>query len=70
MIEHFRLIHLILVVLLSFLAYKTNAIFTFFSDYAKNGYYSYTNNLVSSYVNLYMFIGIILIYLYLVLCTY
>ena len=63
MIKHFRLIHLILVVLLSFLAYKTNAIFTFFSDYAKNGYYSYTNNLVSSYINLYMFIGIILIIL-------
>lgn len=64
MIKHFRLIHLILSILLLFLVYKTNSIFTFFSDYAKNGYYAYSINLVASYINMYMFfaiIGIILI---------
>lgn len=59
MIKHFRMIHLFLSIFLIFLAFKTNSIFQFFSDYAKNGYYAYTNNLVSSYINLYMFLAII-----------
>ena len=63
MIKHFRLIHLIFSVLLAFLVFKTSSMFKFFNDYAKNGYYAYSNNLVSSYINLFMFLTIILIIL-------
>lgn len=62
MIKHFRLIHMIISVLLIFLAYKTNSIYAFFSDYAKNEFYTYTSSL-TSYINLYMFIAIILVIL-------
>lgn len=63
MIKHFRLIHLVLSLLLAFLVYKTSALFKFFNDYANNGYYTYSNNLVSSYINLFMFISVILVIL-------
>ena len=48
-------------VLLVFLTTKTHAIFKFFNDYVKNGYYAYSNNLTSRYVNFYMFIAVIFI---------
>lgn len=61
LIKHFRMIHLILSVLLVFLATKTHAIFTFFNNYVKNGYYAFSNNLSSRYINFYMFIAIVLV---------
>ncbi len=58
MIKHFRLIHLALTLLLVFILYKCNAIFSFWRTYAKNGFYSASIDL-SSYINFYMFLGII-----------
>lgn len=61
LIKHFRIIHLILSVLLLFLVSKTHSIFKFFNDYVKNGYYAYSNNISSKYINFYMFIAVIFI---------
>ena len=63
MIKHFRMIHLILTLLLIFLAYKTNTIYSFFNGYAKNGYYTYSANMSSKYINLYMFLAIVAVLL-------
>lgn len=63
MIKHFKTIHLILSLLLIFLAVKTNKVFVFFNDYMKNGYYQYSANLTNNYINFYMFIAIIIIIL-------
>lgn len=63
LIKHFKLIHLLLSILMLYLVLKTNRIFTFFNDYVKNGYYTYLNNISTSYINLYMFISVILILL-------
>lgn len=59
LIKHFRIIHLILTVLVIFLLTKTHSIYKFFSEYAKNGYYAYSENISSKYINFYMFIAII-----------
>lgn len=61
LIKNFRIIHLILSVLLLFLVGKTHSIFKFFNDYVKNGFYAYSNNISSKYINFYMFIAVIFI---------
>lgn len=61
LIKHFRIIHLILSIFSLFLVTKTHSIFKFFNDYVKNGYYTYSNNLQTSYINLYMFLAIIFV---------
>lgn len=59
LIKHFRLIHLILSSLLIFLAYKTHAVYKFFNDYVKNGYYTYSSEVSGTYINFYMFLAIV-----------
>ncbi len=61
LIKHFRMIHLILTVFVLFLLMKTHSIYKFFSDFSKNGYYAYSDNLTSKYINFYMFIAIIFV---------
>lgn len=61
LIKHFRIIHLILSIVIIFILTKTHGIFKFFNDYVKNGYYTYSANLQTSYINLYMFLSIVLI---------
>lgn len=61
LIKHFRVIHLILSVLILFLVSKTHSIFKFFNDYVKNGFYAYSNNIATRYINFYMFIAVVLI---------
>ena len=63
LIKHFRIIHLLLSIFTLYVALKTHSIFTFFNNYAKNGYYTYNANLAGSYINLYMFMAIIFILL-------
>lgn len=61
LIKHFRVIHLTLSIFILFLITKTHGIFNFFNDYVKNGYYTYSSNLQSSYINLYVFLAIIFV---------
>ncbi len=63
LIKHFRSIHLVLSLLALYLLIKTHKIFIFFNDYANLGYYKYSENLTSSYINFYMFISSLLIIL-------
>ena len=63
LIKHFRSIHLILSALVLYLLIKTHNIFKFFNDYANQGFYNYTENLISSHINFYMFICSLLIIL-------
>jgi len=64
LIKHFRLIHLLLLIPMIYLVLETKGIVTFFSDYIKNEYHV-TNvilsNLASNYINLFMYLAIILI---------
>lgn len=63
MIKHFRTIHVVLTILIMYLLAKTNSLFTFFNDYANNGYYTYANDLTGKFFNFYMFLSIIVIIL-------
>ena len=68
LIKYFKLIHIILFIFMSYLVYKTNAIYVFFKDYAKTGTYTYINNMAFSYVNIFMIIiAIILVALLLLI---
>lgn len=64
-IKHFRIIHLLLLIPMLYLVLKTRAIETFFIDYVNNGYQISGNimlgSLSASYVNIFMYIAVILI---------
>ncbi len=64
-IKHFRMIHLILLIPMLYLAFATRGIVTFFRDYVSNGYMVGANivlsNLTSTYINIYIYLAIILI---------
>lgn len=60
LIKHFRLIHGLLFVLLTYILFQNMEISTFFNQYAKNQYYNRLANLTSMYVNYYNFITILL----------
>ena len=61
LIKHFKLIHLLLSLLIIVLLLKSRNIYIFFNDYAKNGYYTYINDLANNYVSGYMFLSIVFI---------
>ena len=62
LIKYFKLIHILLFILMSYLTYKSNGLYIFFRDYAKSGTYTYYENMTFKYVNLFMiFFAIILI---------
>lgn len=62
LIKNFKKIHLLLCVLMAYLAYESSNILTFFNDYIREGTFSNTSfSLASSYVNIYMFIITILV---------
>lgn len=62
LIKHFKLIHLLLFVPILYLLISTNDIYQFFSKYVTNNYsYSHVGNLAGSYINIFMYLSIILI---------
>ncbi len=64
-IRHFRAIHLVLLLPMLYLLYKTGNIVSFFRDYVSNGYMVGSNlvlsELASTFVNAYMYIAVIFI---------
>jgi len=70
-IKHFRIIHLLLLLPIIYLIIKTKAIVTFFSTYVAYDYsFSFTNilsGLASNYINIFMYIAVILILVVLIL---
>ncbi len=61
LIKHFKLIHLLLSFLIIFLIIKTRSIYLFFNAYANEGYYTYIENIASSYVSSNMFLFVVFI---------
>lgn len=62
LIKHFKLIHLLLCLPVIYLIVRTNNIFSFFNSYIANSYtYSSISNLAGSYINLFMYLAILLI---------
>lgn len=62
LIKNFKKIHIILCLLIAYIAFKSSAILTFFNDYIKEGSYnSGSISLPSIYINLYIFLCAILI---------
>lgn len=66
-IKHFRLIHLLLIIPMLYLLIKTRAIVSFFNNYVTSGYtFKYNDilsNLASSYINILMYVAVIIILL-------
>ena len=61
LIRYFKIIHIILAVLMSYLAFKIIKIVGFFADFASSGYFERVGNIAGSYVNLFMYFATILL---------
>ncbi len=74
LIKHFRLIHLLLLIPMIYLLTQTRQIVNFFVDYVSNNY-TLTNNmsalssLSSNYINIWMYIAVIIIMLVLIILS-
>ena len=62
LIKRFRLIHLTLAFIMVFLAYKTNSVLQFFTEFINIGYYGINvSTKTSDFINVYNFIAVIII---------
>ena len=62
LIKHFKFIHLLLFVPVLYLIIRTSRIYSFFNSYVSNKYtYESIGNLAGSYINLFMYLAILLI---------
>lgn len=55
LIKNFRLIHGLLFIMILYLTIKSINIYSFFSDYVANGFYSSNGNLQNEYINYFLF---------------
>ncbi len=60
LIKHFKLIHFILAILTIFLAYRINKLVLFFNSYIEAGYRLTESNIASNYINVWMYIVVVL----------
>ena len=58
LIKYFKVIHLILTVLLIYILYKSNKLFSFFDEYLSLGAYRVIDNLSSTYIGPYVYLAI------------
>ena len=70
LIKHFRLIHALLILPIIYILYRTSRVVTFFNSYAKEGNYEYANNLAANYINVWMYLAVVLILLVVIIITY
>ncbi len=63
LIKHFKLIHLLLCIPLIYLVIRTGAIFTFLNDYVSADYYTTLTNIAGTYINVFMYLAILLVIL-------
>ena len=62
LIKHFKLIHILLCLPVLYLLIKSNNLFSFFNSYISNSYsYETISNLAGSYINLFMYLAILII---------
>lgn len=67
LIKYFKIIHIILFVLMTYLLFSVRYIYMFFVNYVKTGTYSYVIDMVSKYVSLPMIITTIILISFLLL---
>ena len=62
LIKYFKIIHIILFALMTYMLFQVRTIYLFFSNYLTTGTYAYTANMASNYISIFMiFTTIILI---------
>ena len=61
LIKHFKIIHIILFLIFTYLVFEMRNIYMFFINYVKNNHYTYFENMANKYMNPFIFIMIILI---------
>ncbi len=61
LIKHFRMIHILLGIFMSFLLYKTYAVYKFFNTYLAESKFNVLENISSKYITISMFFSIIII---------
>lgn len=61
LIKYFRLIHIVITLLVIFLAYKTNSLYRFLAGYVKTNQLEVVGNITGEYFNYFMFLSIVLI---------
>ena len=70
LIKYFKLIHLLLTIPMIYYALKLSKIVKFLDNYISDGYSTNLKNLVSTYINFFMYLAIILIIVVVVAITY
>lgn len=61
LIKHFRLIHLLLLIPISYLIVKTNAIVNFFRSYVTNNYSTNIVNIAAEHISIFMYLSVLFI---------
>ncbi|MGM9834279.1 MAG: DUF4352 domain-containing protein [Bacilli bacterium] len=61
LIKHFRIIHLILLIPICFLTYKSANIYDFFNKMIQSNYVTNQVNIAGTYINIYVYLAIIII---------
>ena len=61
LIKYFKVIHIVLFVLMTYLLFRVRSLYLFFRDFIKTGTYTYVENMVSKYINLPMIIFAIIL---------
>lgn len=61
LIKNFKFLHIILFIILSFIIYKTNKIYTFLNNYVNGNYFDFEENFRGSYIDIYIFFAIIIV---------
>ncbi len=61
LIKYFKIIHIILFLLMTYMLFSMRSIYMFFSTFLKTGTYTQLANMVSSYVNIFMIISTIIL---------
>ncbi len=61
LIKFFKIIHIILFLLMTYMLFRVRNIYVFFSNFLKTGTYTYVENMASQYVNILMLIASIIL---------
>ncbi len=61
LIKYFKIIHIALFILMTYLLFKVRNIYIFFKDFLATGTYTYIANIASKYINIFMIIASIIL---------
>ena len=61
LIKYFKIIHIVMFIIFAFLVFKIRDIYTFFTNYVKNGSFTYIEKMADKYMSVLIFISVIII---------